>query len=76
MDWNVERDASIDPPIQTSNFLFLSVFILICAVDGNRVISYLFNLSAIPGSIVVPPLKTILESSYFLISILHFVMEL
>ena len=72
MFWNVEREDRIDPPIQTKNFLscWATTFTLIVA--GAKAVIYLLNLSGIPVNIVVPPLMTILEKSYFRTSISHF----
>jgi hypothetical protein len=49
----------MDPPIQTEYFLSGGATILILTEDGAREVISLFNLSEIPGYIVVPPDKTI-----------------
>jgi hypothetical protein len=58
--WKVERELKMDPPIQTKNFLSAGATTLIFMVDGARAVTYLLNLSGIPGYIVVPPLMTML----------------
>ena len=53
--WKVDKDARIEPPIQTEYFRSGGAMILILIVDGaNAVISFCI-LSAMPGYIVVPP---------------------
>ena len=59
--WKVDKDDKIDPPIQTKNFLSGGARTLTFMVDGAKAVTYLLNLSGIPGNIVVPPLITMLE---------------
>merc|ERR1719322_1599739 len=74
--WKVESDARIDPPIQTEYFLSGGAIILIFMVDGaSDVISFCIR-SAMPGYIVLPPDKTVLEYKSFLMSTSHFMIEL
>ncbi len=58
--WKVDNEDKIDPPIQTKNFLYCGATTLTFIVDGANPVTYLLNLSGIPGNIVVPPLITIL----------------
>jgi hypothetical protein len=71
MVWKVEREDMIEPPIQTKNFLSIAAVIFTFIVWGTMLQSYLFSLSEMPGNIVEPPLKMILEYNSFLISISH-----
>jgi len=74
--WKVEREAKMDPPIQTEYFLSGGAMILIFMVGGARdEISFCIR-SAIPGNIVVPPDKTVLAYKSLRISTSHFMMEL
>merc|ERR1719174_3618320 len=74
--WKVDKDARIEPPIQTEYFLSGGAMILILIVDGaNAVISFCI-LSAIPGYIVVPPDMTVLAYKSLRMSTSHFMMEL
>ena len=59
--WKVDKDDKIDPPIHTKNFLSGGARTLTFMVDGAKAVTYLLNLSGIPGNIVVPPLITMLE---------------
>merc|ERR1719239_760015 len=56
--WKVEREARIDPPIQTEYFLSGGAITLIFMVLGARAVISFCILSAMPGYIVVPPDKT------------------
>ena len=76
MFWKVEREARMDPPIQTENFLSGGATILIFMVVGARAVISFCILSAIPGYMVVPPERTVLAYRSFLISTSHFMMEL
>merc|ERR1712242_192780 len=62
--WKVDREARMDPPIQTEYFLSGGAMIFFCI------------LSAIPGYMVVPPDRTVLAYRSFLMSTSHFMMEL
>jgi hypothetical protein len=75
MVWKVDNDDKIEPPIQTRNFLSCGATTLTFIVDGARAVTYLLNLSGMPGYIVVPPLITILLYKSFLISTSHFKMD-
>lgn len=70
--WKVDKDDRIDPPIQTKNFLSWGATTLTFIVEGAKDVTYLLNLSGIPGNIVVPPLITMLLYKSFLISTSHF----
>ena len=74
--WKVEREAKIEPPIQTEYFLSGGAMILILMVDGARAVISFYILSAIPGYMVVPPDNTVLAYKSFLISTSHFIIEL
>merc|ERR1711971_940579 len=74
--WKVEREARMDPPIQTEYFLSGGAMILILMVDGARAVISFCILSAIPGYMVVPPVMTVLAYRSFLMSTSHFMMEL
>merc|ERR1712002_707517 len=64
--WKVEREARMEPPIQTEYFL-----------SGGAMILIFFCIrSAIPGYMVVPPDMTVLAYRSFLMSTSHFMMEL
>ena len=76
MFWNVDNDDKIDPPIHTKNFLYSGAWILTFTVAGASETNSLLSLSAIPGNIVVPPLNTMLEKSYFLTSTSQVTIEL
>jgi len=56
--WKVEREAKIDPPIQTEYFLSGGAMILIFMVDGAKAVSSFCILSAMPGNMVEPPERT------------------
>merc|ERR1719412_1317028 len=58
--WKVEREARMDPPIQTEYFLSGGAMILILMVDGARAVISFCIRSAIPGYMVVPPDMTVL----------------
>jgi hypothetical protein len=75
MLWKVDNELRIEPPIQTKNFLSCGAKILTLVDGGHRFVISLFKRSEIPGNIVVPPLKTILEKSYFLISTSDFMTD-
>merc|ERR1712102_22764 len=72
--WKVEREARMDPPIQTEYFLSGGAMILM--LDGARAVISFRILSAIPGYMVVPPDMTVLAYRSFLMSTSHFMMEL
>merc|ERR1719210_1413127 len=74
--WMVEREAKMEPPIQTEYFLSGGAMILILMVDGAKVVISFCILSAIPGYMVVPPDMTVLAYKSFLMSTSHFMMEL
>merc|ERR1719412_3564929 len=74
--WKVEREARMEPPIQTEYFLSGGAIILIFIVLGARAVISFCIRSAMPGYMVVPPDKTVLAYRSFLISTSHFMMEL
>merc|ERR1719239_568598 len=74
--WKVEREARMDPPIQTEYFLSGGAMILIFMVGGARAVISFCILSAIPGYMVEPPDNTVLAYRSFLMSTSHFMMEL
>merc|ERR1719297_67200 len=74
--WKVDREARMDPPIQTEYFLSGGAMILILMVEGARAVISFCILSAIPGYMVVPPDMTVLAYRSFLMSTSHFMMEL
>ena len=49
--WNDDRDARIDPPIQTEYFLSAGAITLVFMVEGTILSNSFFILSAIPGNI-------------------------
>merc|ERR1719507_3012403 len=60
--WKVEREARMEPPIQTEYFLSGGAMILILMVEGARAVISFCMRSAIPGYMVVPPDMTVLTS--------------
>merc|ERR1719391_1676708 len=70
MDWKVEREARMEPPIQTEYFLSGGAMILIFMVLGARAVISFCILSAIPGYMVVPPESTLLAPSTMKIKII------
>jgi len=63
MFWNVESDATMEPPIQAEYLRSGGAIILIFIVRGVRsVISFCIR-SEIPGYIVVPPERTIFANN-------------
>jgi len=73
--WKVLNEDKILPPIQTEYFLSGGAITLIFMLDGAKATTSLFNLSAIPPNIVVPPDITILAYKSFLTSTSHFMMD-
>merc|ERR1712168_691049 len=76
ISWKVEREAKMEPPIQTEDFLSGGARILIFMVEGAKAVISFCIRSAIPGYMVVPPERTVLAYRSFLISTSHFMMEL
>merc|ERR1711962_1970104 len=74
--WKVEREARMEPPIQTEYFLSGGAIILLLMVDGAKAVISFCIRSAIPGYMVVPPDMTVLAYRSFLMSTSHFMMEL
>merc|ERR1719415_384404 len=74
--WKVDKDAKMEPPIQTEYFLSGGAMILIFMVEGAKAVISFCIRSAMPGYMVVPPDKTVLAYKSFLISTSHFMMEL
>jgi hypothetical protein len=56
--WKVEREARMEPPIQTEYFLSGGAMILIFIVGGAKELNSFCSLSAIPGYMVDPPEQT------------------
>eukprot|EP01147_Barroeca_monosierra_P004599 gene4598-gene5305 len=71
-----ERDAKMDPPIQTEYLRSGGAMILIFMVDGARAVISSFMRSAIPGNKVLPPDRMMLAYKSLRISTSHFMMEL
>merc|ERR1712112_5148 len=74
--WKVEREARMEPPIQTEYFLSGGAIILIFMVEGASAVISFCILSAMPGYMVVPPDNTVLAYRSFLMSTSHFMIEL
>jgi len=74
--WKVDKEAKIEPPIQTEYFLSGGAMILIFIVLGARAVISFCILSAIPGYMVVPPERTVLAYKSLRISTSHFMIEL
>jgi hypothetical protein len=72
--WKVDRDARMEPPIQTEYFLSGGATTFIFIVEGARAVSSLVILSAMPGNIVVPPDITMFAYKSLRISMSHFMM--
>uniref|UniRef100_A0A7C9DLJ1 Uncharacterized protein n=1 Tax=Opuntia streptacantha TaxID=393608 RepID=A0A7C9DLJ1_OPUST len=66
----------MEPPIHTLYFLSGGATTLIFMLLGAKAVISLLILSAIPGNIVVPPLRTMFPYRSFLISTSHFMIEL
>ncbi|KAH3683828.1 hypothetical protein WICPIJ_005202 [Wickerhamomyces pijperi] len=58
--WKVDKEAKIEPPIQTEYFLSGGAMILTFMEDGAKAVISFCIRSAIPGNMVVPPDKTML----------------
>merc|ERR1719159_1663933 len=76
MAWKVEREARMDPPIQTEYFLSGGAMTLTFMLVGARATISLVILSAIPGNMVVPPDSTVLAYRSLRMSTSHFMMQL
>src|SRR3989338_4947811 len=74
--WNVEREARMEPPIQTEYLRSGGAMILIFIVDGAKAVSSFCIRSAMPGNMVVPPERTTFPYKSLRISTSHFMMEL
>ena len=74
--WKVDREARMEPPIQTEYFLSGGAIILIFIVLGAKAVISFCMRSAIPGYMVVPPDRTVFAYRSFLMSTSHFMMEL
>eukprot|EP00953_Heterococcus_sp_UTEX-ZZ885_P002597 1918-Heterococcus_DN1.PRE.1 len=64
--WKVDREARIEPPIQTLYLRSGGATTLIFMVLGARAVSSLVMRSPMPGNIVVPPDSTMLPYRSFL----------
>merc|ERR1712135_234108 len=76
ISWKVEREAKMEPPIQTEYFLSGGAMILIFMVEGAMAVISFCIRSAIPGYMVEPPDRTVLAYRSLRMSISHFMMEL
>merc|ERR1711970_1307000 len=74
--WKVEREARMDPPIQTEYFLSGGAMILILMVEGARAVISFCIRPAIPGYMEVPPERTLVAYKSLRISMSHLTMEL
>merc|ERR1719498_423039 len=72
--WKVEREARMDPPIQTEYLRSGGATILTLMEAGARAVTSLDIRSLIPGNIVVPPERTMLAYKSLRISTSHFMM--
>jgi hypothetical protein len=75
MDWNVDSEVRIEPPIQTRNFLSGGAITRIFMVLGARAITYFDRRSGMPGNMVLPPLITIFPYRSFRTSTSQFMMD-
>ena len=60
IDWNVDKDERMEPPIQTEYLRSGGATTLIFIVDGARAVNSLVMRSPMPGNMVVPPERTML----------------
>ena len=74
--WKVDREARMDPPIQTEYFLSGGAMILTFIVGGAKEEISFCILSAMPGNMVDPPDKTVFAYKSLRISTSHFMIEL
>src|SRR6218665_3415893 len=74
--WKVEREARMEPPIQTEYLRSGGAMILILMVAGAKAVISFCIRSAIPGYMVVPPDMTVLAKRSLRISMSHFMIEL
>lgn len=71
----VASELRIDPPIHDKNLLSLGPTTLSLVPEGTKPCNYFDNLSGVPGSIVVPPLNTMLEYKSLRTSKSHFMID-
>merc|ERR1712183_210292 len=76
ISWKVEREAKMEPPIQTEYFLSGGAMILTFMVEGAMAVISFCMRSAIPGYMVVPPDRTVLAYRSLRRSMSDFMMEL
>merc|ERR1711907_393180 len=74
--WKVDKDARIDPPIQTEYLRSGGATTLIFMVDGAKAVISFVKRSEIPLNIVVPPERTMFAYKSLRISTSHFMMVL
>ena len=74
--WKVEREARMDPPIQTEYLRSGGATILIFMEAGARAVISFCMRSAMPGNMVVPPERTMLAYRSLRMSTSHFMMSL
>ena len=72
---NVDNELKIEPPIQVRYCLYGEPITFNLAVDGTKKDNYFKSLSGVPGNIVEPPLRIILEYRSFLTSKSHFIID-
>ena len=72
---NVARELRIDPPIHGKYFLYAGSVTFNLVPAGTRVLNSFESLYPVPGKLVDPPLKTILEYKSFLTSKSHFIID-
>merc|ERR1719193_879493 len=76
ISWKVDREAKMEPPIQTEYFLSGGAMILIFMVEGAKEVISFYMRSAMPGYMVVPPESTVLAYRSLRMSTSHFMMLL
>lgn len=61
MDWKVDMELRMEPPIQVKNYLSGGPTTFSFAVGGVSMDIYFMILSGVPGNIVDPPLRITFE---------------
>merc|ERR1719453_254963 len=74
--WKVEREARMEPPIQTEYLRSGGATTLTVMVSGARASISFWIRESIPSYMVVPPERTMLAYRSLRISMSHFMMEL
>merc|ERR1712024_92142 len=75
MDWNVDSDDRIEPPIHTEYLRSGGATTLIFIVDGASAVSSLVMRSPMPANMVVPPDNTTFAYKSLRISTSHFMID-